>query len=79
LRSLLTCLGGAWGFVEGLRRAPPGAPPRIKLNSILNGVTRRGPYLGNSAGVVAMGYNGINSFIGYVRGKRMSAAAVRKC
>lgn len=68
--------GGAWGFAEGLRRAPPGAPPRLKLNSILNGVTRRGPFLGNSAGVVAMGYNGINSFIGYVRGKHEASNSI---
>jgi import inner membrane translocase subunit TIM23 len=59
--SPLMYLGGAWGFAEGLRRAPAGAPPRLKLNSILNGVTRRGPFLGNSAGVVAMGYNGWRS------------------
>ena len=53
---------------------------------MLNGVTRRGPFLGNSAGVLAMMYNGeafishcpnksnaasgINSYIGYLRGRR---------
>lgn len=58
------------GFVEGIRRAPALAPPKIKLNAILNGVTRRGPFLGNSAGVIALTYNGINSYIGYLRGKR---------
>jgi hypothetical protein len=45
-------------MVEGLRRTAPNAPPKIKLNSVLNAVTRRGPFLGNSAGVVAMVYNG---------------------
>ena len=71
-----------------MRRVPAGAPPKIRLNAILNGVTRRGPFLGNSAGVVAMMYNGwsygklasilaanimkigVNSYIGYLRGKR---------
>ncbi|TID27748.1 mitochondrial import inner membrane translocase subunit tim23 [Venturia nashicola] len=62
-------VGGAWGMIEGLRRTAPGAPPKIRLNAVLNAVTRRGPFLGNSAGVVAMVYNGINSYIGYARGK----------
>lgn len=61
--------GGAWGFVEGSRRTPPGAPFRLQLNTILNSVTRRGPFLGNSAGVIALVYNGINSTIGAWRGK----------
>jgi import inner membrane translocase subunit TIM23 len=69
-------LGGAWGFVEGLRKVAPEAPPRLKLNGILNAVTRRGPFLGNSAGVVAMVYNGINSTIGYYRGKHDTANSV---
>ncbi|KAB8238160.1 Mitochondrial import inner membrane translocase subunit tim23 [Aspergillus alliaceus] len=62
-------LGGAWGLAEGMRKVPPTAPPKIRLNGVLNAVTRRGPFLGNSAGVVAMVYNGLNSGIGAVRGK----------
>ncbi|KAK6439220.1 Mitochondrial import inner membrane translocase subunit tim23 [Oleoguttula sp. CCFEE 5521] len=62
-------MGGAWGLAEGLNRLPPTAPPKLRLNSVLNAVTRRGPFLGNSAGVVALMYNGINSTIGYTRGK----------
>lgn len=62
-------LGGAWGLAEGLQRAPPQAPPRLKLNAVLNSVTRRGPFLGNSAGVLALVYNVCNSFIGNMRGK----------
>lgn len=62
-------IGGAWGLAEGLNRLPSTAPPKLRLNSALNAVTRRGPFLGNSAGVVAMMYNGINSTIGYYRGK----------
>ncbi|CDM34340.1 hypothetical protein DTO013E5_2271 [Penicillium roqueforti] len=61
--------GGAWGLVEGLKKTPPTAAPKIRLNGVLNSVTRRGPFLGNSAGVVAMVYNGFNSSLGYVRGK----------
>ncbi|KAK6538810.1 Mitochondrial import inner membrane translocase subunit tim23 [Orbilia ellipsospora] len=69
-------VGGAWGFVEGVNRSPPGAPPKLKLNSILNGMTRRGPFLGNSAGVIALVYNGINSTIGHVRGKHDTANSI---
>ena len=34
---------------------------KLMLNNILNHVTRRGPYLGNSAGVLAMMYNILNA------------------
>ncbi|KAF2824454.1 Tim17-domain-containing protein [Ophiobolus disseminans] len=69
--SYLTALsiGGAWGLAEGLQKNPPSMPPRLRLNGVLNAVTRRGPFLGNSAGVIAMVYNGMNSTIGYYRGK----------
>lgn len=63
-------------MIEGLRRTPASAPPKIRLNSVLNSITRRGPFLGNSAGIIAMVYNGINSTIGYYRGKHDSANSV---
>ncbi|KAI4174269.1 MAG: hypothetical protein LQ343_002407 [Gyalolechia ehrenbergii] len=69
-------LGGAYGMAEGLRRTPMSAPPKIRLNSVLNSITRRGPFLGNSAGIIAMVYNGINSTIGYYRGKHDSANSI---
>lgn len=69
-------LGGAWGLAEGLQRTPVTAPPKIRLNGVLNSVTRRGPFLGNSAGVVAMVYNGLNSSLGYARGKHDSANSI---
>jgi import inner membrane translocase subunit TIM23 len=68
-------IGGAWGLQEGLRRSD-GQPPRLRLNSVLNAVTRRGPFLGNSAAVIAMAYNGINSFIGHIRGKHDAANSI---
>ncbi|KAF2862355.1 putative mitochondrial import inner membrane translocase subunit TIM23 [Piedraia hortae CBS 480.64] len=68
--------GGAWGLAEGLNRLPPTAPPKLRLNSALNAITRRGPFLGNSAGVVAMMYSGINSMVGYYRGKHDSYNSV---
>ncbi|KAF9552363.1 Mitochondrial import inner membrane translocase subunit tim23, partial [Lunasporangiospora selenospora] len=44
-------LGGAYGFYEGLRSSPSPAF-RIRLNTVLNSMTRRGPFIGNSAGVL---------------------------
>lgn len=69
-------LGGAWGLAEGLQRTPVTAPPKIRLNGVLNAVTRRGPFLGNSAGVVAMIYNCLNSSLGYARGRHDAANTI---
>lgn len=63
-------------MVEGFRKSPANALPKLRLNSVLNSVTRRGPFLGNSAGVIAMVYNGINSTIGYYRGRHDSANSI---
>ncbi|KAK9457216.1 Tim17/Tim22/Tim23/Pmp24 family-domain-containing protein [Dipodascopsis uninucleata] len=60
-------VGGFYGFAEGLRASPTNAPFKIKLNSILNAVTRRGPFLGNSAGVLAISYNIFNGLFSYFR------------
>ncbi|KAF9916923.1 Mitochondrial import inner membrane translocase subunit tim23 [Lobosporangium transversale] len=60
-------LGGAFGFYEGLRSSPSPAF-KIRLNTVLNSMTRRGPFIGNSAGVLALMYNGINGVIGKTRG-----------
>ena len=69
-------IGGTWGLIEGLNKAPASAPPKLRLNSVLNSITRRGPFLGNSAGVIAMVYNGINSTIGYYRGRHDAANSI---
>ncbi|KAG5985342.1 hypothetical protein E4U43_006074 [Claviceps pusilla] len=68
-------LGGAWGLKDGLQKSV-GQPPKLRMNAILNGMTRRGPFLGNSAGVVAIVYNCINSLIGMARGKHDAANTV---
>ncbi|KAF9106069.1 Mitochondrial import inner membrane translocase subunit tim23 [Mortierella sp. AM989] len=59
--------GGAYGFYEGLRSSPSPAF-KIRLNTVLNSMTRRGPFIGNSAAVLAMMYNGTSGIIGMVRG-----------
>ncbi|ODV93624.1 hypothetical protein PACTADRAFT_86713 [Pachysolen tannophilus NRRL Y-2460] len=61
--------GGAYGLSEGLSKMPQNAPAKLKLNTVLNSITKRGPFLGNSAGVLALTYNLINSSIDGLRGK----------
>ncbi|KAG5989826.1 hypothetical protein E4U52_005218 [Claviceps spartinae] len=68
-------LGGLWGLKDGLQKSVA-QPPKLRMNAILNGMTRRGPFLGNSAGVVAIVYNCVNSSIGYLRGKHDAANTV---
>ena len=63
-------------MIEGLNKVPASAPPKLRINGMLNSMTRRGPFLGNGAGVVAMCYNGINSTIGYYRGKHDAGNSV---
>ncbi|KAF8466672.1 Tim17/Tim22/Tim23/Pmp24 family-domain-containing protein [Kalaharituber pfeilii] len=69
-------LGGAWGLAEGLRKTPASAPPKLKLNGVLNAVTRRGPFLGNNAGVIALVYSAMNAGVGKIRGKHDAANSV---
>jgi len=47
-------VGGVWGLREGVRRPLAVSNSRLRINSILNSVTRRGTFIGNSAGVLGM-------------------------
>lgn len=62
-------LGGAYGMQEGIKNLPANSTPKLKLNTILNHITKRGPFMGNSAGVLALLYNLIDSSIDQLRGK----------
>lgn len=62
-------IGGFSGFLQGVKAIPPNASGKLQLNTILNNVTKRGPFMGNSAGILALGYNIINSSIDAFRGK----------
>jgi len=62
-------VGGLWGFREGAFRPLAVSNTRLRINSILNSVTRRGTFMGNSAGVLALIYNAINSSMDTWRGK----------
>ena len=52
-------IGGVWGFIEGIRH-PAATSGRLKVTTVLNGVTKRGPAVSNSLGVVALMYSSIN-------------------
>lgn len=60
-------IGGVWGLLEGVRN-PDGLTTKLRLNSVLNGCTRRGPFLANSLGVVALMYGCTSTAIEKVRG-----------
>lgn len=62
-------IGGFSGFLQGVKAIPPNASGKLQLNTILNSITKRGPFMGNSAGILALGYNIINSSIDAFRGK----------
>ncbi|GMM31013.1 protein transporter [Martiniozyma asiatica (nom. inval.)] len=71
-------IGGFIGLNEGFRNLPAptvidgklkSAPFKLKLNTVLNNVTKRAPFLGNSAGVLALTYNIIDSSLDAYRGK----------
>ncbi|THU91502.1 Tim17-domain-containing protein [Dendrothele bispora CBS 962.96] len=62
-------IGGVWGLREGARRPLAVSNTRLRINSVLNSVTRRGTFIGNSAGVLALVYNGINATIDHTRGR----------
>ena len=47
-------VGGVWGLREGVRRPLAVSNTRLRINSVLNSVTRRGTFIGNSAGVVGV-------------------------
>lgn len=69
-------LGGAYGFFEGLKNLPANSSGKLKLNTILNHITKRGPFLGNNAGVLALTYNLFDSTIDGLRGKHDAANSV---
>jgi len=69
-------VGGIWGLREGFGRPLAVSNTRLRINSVLNSVTRRGTFIGNSAGVLALVYNGINSSIDHWRGRHDAAGSM---
>ena len=58
-------IGGVWGLAEGLRR-PEGSTIRLRLNSVLNGCTRRGPFLANTGAVLGRDNKLVNVLVSCV-------------
>ncbi|KAI3404500.1 TIM23 [Candida oxycetoniae] len=69
-------IGGLFGLQQGISTVPSPAPGKVKLNHILNNITKRGPFLGNSAGVLALTYNLIDSTIDAIREKHDDSNSV---
>lgn len=70
-------VGGFSGLMEGLRTVQADAPAKIKVNHVLNTITKRGPFLGNSMGVLGIFYNFLNSKVLFdIRGKHDSANSI---
>lgn len=61
-------IGGSWGLYEGLRN-PDGKTFKLRLNSVLNGCTRRGPFVANSLGIIALMYSSFDALIAKARGE----------
>lgn len=63
-------IGGLWGLREGaFRPLGTASSTKLRINSILNACTRRGTFMGNSLGVLALFYNAVNATIDSYRGQ----------
>ncbi|UZJ51339.1 hypothetical protein CBS101457_000659 [Exobasidium rhododendri] len=71
-------IGGMLGARDGLMRPLGVQSPtaRLRLNAVLNQVTRRGSFFGNSAGVIALIYNIADASIDAARGKHDMAGSI---
>lgn len=65
--------GGVWGLAEGLKHSE-GRTYRLRMNSILNGCARRGPFLSNNLAVLGKQISGRGR---YLVTKRSAKAAHR--
>lgn len=52
-------IGGGWGLFEGVRMISKdaNASSKIKLNTVLNCITKRGPYAGNTSALLGNAFN----------------------
>lgn len=68
-------MGGLKGMNEGIKHLPQPKGPdykpikfKLKLNTVLNQVTKYGPHMGNNSGVLAIMYNIFDSSLDNFRG-----------
>lgn len=59
--------GGTYGVIHGLSKG--GATTKLRVNSVLNSCSIKGPGLANQAAIITMFYVGFNNFFGWIRGE----------
>ena len=59
--------GGTYGLFHGLSKG--GATTKLRVNSILNSCSTKGPNLANQAAIMTMFYVGFNNLFSWVRGE----------
>ena len=59
--------GGTYGLFHGLSKG--GATTKLRVNSVLNSCSTKGPALANQAAIMTMFYVGFNNFFGWIRGE----------
>lgn len=59
--------GGTYGLCHGLYKG--GSTTKLRLNSVLNSCSSKGPGLANQAAIMTMFYVGFNNFFGWIRGE----------
>jgi len=59
--------GGTYGFFHGLSKG--GATTKLRVNSILNSCSTKGPNLANQAAIMTLFYVGFNNIFSWVRGE----------
>ena len=45
-------VGGVWGLADGIRNREVVGSSRLRATTIINGITRRGPFLANTSAVL---------------------------
>ncbi|KAI9137911.1 Tim17/Tim22/Tim23/Pmp24 family-domain-containing protein [Paraphysoderma sedebokerense] len=60
--------GGAYGLYLGWKTPLEIKSTRLRVNAMLNACTTKGPFAGNSVGIIAMMYNSFNAGIRNMRG-----------
>jgi import inner membrane translocase subunit TIM23 len=60
-------VGGGYGLVYGLSKG--GATTKLRVNSVLNACSTKGPSLANQAAILTMFYVGFNNLLGWIRGE----------
>ena len=59
--------GGTYGLFHGLYKG--GSTTKLRVNSVLNSCSSKGPGLANQAAIMTMFYVGFNNFFGWIRGE----------